>query len=129
LPPLGKLPYLEVLYIGGLERVEKVGVELLGIEETQIETPTATAFPKLKQLRFQWMYRWEEWEGVGDDCQVTIMPCLSSLEIGYAPKLRQLPDFLLHNRPQLQLKEKAKDLARRRHARGAPALDLSHLFW
>ncbi|KAK9923459.1 hypothetical protein M0R45_031877 [Rubus argutus] len=114
LPPLGKFPYLEVLRIGGMRRVEKVGFELLGIEETQTSPATATAFPKLKQLRFEWMDNWEEWDGVGDYCQVTIMPCLSSLEIDDAPKLKQLPDFLLHNRPQLQLKGyKARDLARR----------------
>ncbi|KAK9923347.1 hypothetical protein M0R45_031771 [Rubus argutus] len=36
LPPLGKLPYLEDLYIHGMNRMKKVGVELLGIEETQL---------------------------------------------------------------------------------------------
>ena len=101
-PPLGKLPYLEVLSIKWMRRVEKVGVELLGIEETQTSPATATAFPKLKQLEFWSMWEWEEWEGVGDDCQVTIMPCLSSLEIFMARKLKQLPDFL-QNRPLLHL--------------------------
>ncbi|KAK9923415.1 hypothetical protein M0R45_031836 [Rubus argutus] len=122
LPPLGKLPYLEGLYIDTM-CVKKVGVELLGIEETQTSpataTPTAIAFPKLKQLIFRRMDNWEEWEGVGDDCQVTILPCLSSLEIQLVPKLKQLPDFLLHNRPQLQLEMEdvhpslLEDLARR----------------
>ncbi|KAK9923498.1 hypothetical protein M0R45_031914 [Rubus argutus] len=109
LPPLGKLPYLEVLQIRSMVRVTKVGVELLGIEETQTSpataTPTVIAFPKLKQLYFFEMENWEEWEGVGDDCQVTIMPCLSSLSIELADKLKQLPDFLLHNRPQLQFED------------------------
>ncbi|KAK9923426.1 hypothetical protein M0R45_031845 [Rubus argutus] len=117
LPPLGKLPYLEVLQIHDMPRVKKVGVELLGIEETQTSpataTPIAIAFPKLKQLMFDWMHNWEQWEGVGDDCQVTIMPCLSSLVIVGADKLKQLPDFLLHNRPQLQFKLEAEHLARR----------------
>ncbi|KAK9923198.1 hypothetical protein M0R45_031629 [Rubus argutus] len=100
LPPLGKLPYLEVLNIGNMKRVEKVGVELLGIEETQ--TSPAIVFPKLKQLSFSDMFKWKEWEGVGADFEVTIMPCLSSLYILNAPFLKQLPDFL-HYRPLLQL--------------------------
>ncbi|KAK9923419.1 hypothetical protein M0R45_031838 [Rubus argutus] len=121
--PLGKLPYLEVLDIHWMGRVKKVGVEWLGIEETQTSpataTPTAIVFPKLKLLYFYGMRGWEEWEGVGDDCRVTIMPCLSSLEISNAPFLKQLPDFLQHNRPQLQLKMEdvhpslLEDLARR----------------
>ncbi|KAK9943109.1 hypothetical protein M0R45_008728 [Rubus argutus] len=103
LPPLGKLPYLEVLSIEKMSSVKKVGVELLGIEETQTSPATATAFPKLKRLTFWNMLRCEVWEGVGDDCQVTIMPCLSRLRIVGAPKLKQLPDFL-HDRPLLDLR-------------------------
>ncbi|KAK9923199.1 hypothetical protein M0R45_031630 [Rubus argutus] len=105
LPPLGKLPYLEVLNIRSMRRVKKVGVELLGIEETQTSpaTATPTAFPKLKQLEFGSMANWEEWEGVGDYCQVIIMPCLSSLFIDGAPELKQLPNFLYYI-PQLQMK-------------------------
>ncbi|KAL6134490.1 hypothetical protein ACLB2K_066721 [Fragaria x ananassa] len=72
LPPLGRLPSLEVLKIYGTD-VEKVGIEFLGMEETQ--TSPVTAFPKLEKFFFQRTQGWKEWEGVqGCMEQVTISP-------------------------------------------------------
>ncbi|KAK9929870.1 hypothetical protein M0R45_026943 [Rubus argutus] len=95
LPPLGKLPSLEVLDIFGMNNVKKVGVEFLGIEE-EIETFSAgILFPKLKHLRFLGMMNWEEWEGViKESSEITIMPRLSLLQIHVCRKLKGLPDFM-----------------------------------
>lgn len=101
LPPLGKLPSLEILTIDGMPSVKKVGVDFLGIEETsaklKLSSPTAS-FPKLKKLSFSGMCSWDEWEGMGgcaeEDSEVRIMPCISSLDILKADSLQTLPDFL-----------------------------------
>ncbi|KAK9929864.1 hypothetical protein M0R45_026937 [Rubus argutus] len=95
LPPLGKLPSLEILKIVSMNNVKKVGVEFLGIEE-EIETFSAgILFPKLKHLRFVNMPNWEEWEGITkDSSEITIMPRLSILQIYGCPKLKGLPDLV-----------------------------------
>ncbi|CAB4297915.1 unnamed protein product [Prunus armeniaca] len=44
------------------------------------------------------MSNWEEWEGVEEwtkeDSEITIMPCLSELEIHFCGLLKALPDFV-----------------------------------
>ncbi|KAM1133936.1 hypothetical protein ACFX19_043831 [Malus domestica] len=99
LPPLGRLSSLESLRIWRMKGVKKIGVEFLGIEkETSSASSCITLFPKLKQLQFSFMEAWEEWKGVAEwkeeDSHITIMPCLSSLEIHNCPRLKTLPDFL-----------------------------------
>ncbi|XP_062026804.1 disease resistance protein RGA2-like [Rosa rugosa] len=89
LPPLGKLPSLEILQISGMEKVKKVGVEFLGIEEE--EEVSGILFPKLKLLTFSDLKNWEEWAFVSE---ITIMPRLSELRIVECPKLKALPEFL-----------------------------------
>lgn len=83
LPPLGKLPSLESLFIKFMEGVETVGDEFLGIEGG------GNAFPKLKTLEFEDMTEWKIW-----DITITtgqIMPCLRSLTIKLCDKLKHLP--------------------------------------
>ncbi|KAL6285925.1 hypothetical protein ACE6H2_010315 [Prunus campanulata] len=104
-PPLGRLESLEVLVIVYWDSLKKVGVEFLGIDGT-IETQTSSSsslilFPSLKRLEFENMPMWEEWEGMRgwseeEDSQktITIMPCLSSLKIGFCSSLKTLPNFL-----------------------------------
>ncbi|KAM1697946.1 hypothetical protein ACFX2K_029472 [Malus domestica] len=98
LPPLGKLPSLEILTVDGMPGVRKVGGEFLGIEDQTSFKSSPSLFPKLKELRLRKMYFWEEWEGVGgwkkEESEITIMPCLSYLEIYFCPHLKTLPDFL-----------------------------------
>ncbi|XP_050159534.1 putative disease resistance protein RGA4 isoform X2 [Malus sylvestris] len=99
LPPLGILPSLETLILSSMKGVKKVGVEFLGIEkETTSASSCITLFPKLKTLKLWYMEAWEEWKGVEEwkeeDSHITIMPCLSSLQIEYCPQLKTLPDFL-----------------------------------
>ncbi|PRQ53254.1 putative P-loop containing nucleoside triphosphate hydrolase, leucine-rich repeat domain, L [Rosa chinensis] len=96
LPPLGKLPSLEILEIECMEKVEKVGVEFLGIEQ-ETETLSGILFPRLERLYFQSMDNWEEWEGITKEdssSEVTIMPLLYILQISECPNLIALPDFL-----------------------------------
>ncbi|PRQ50323.1 putative P-loop containing nucleoside triphosphate hydrolase, leucine-rich repeat domain, L [Rosa chinensis] len=97
--PFGRLPSLESLEFGGMWKVKKVGVELLGIEERELQSSSSSSsslilFPKLKSLRFVRMDEWEEWEGVPPQNNITIMPSLSCLEINCCDKLGTLPDFL-----------------------------------
>ncbi|XP_016647522.1 PREDICTED: putative disease resistance protein RGA3 [Prunus mume] len=98
--PLGKLEYLERLTLLEMVGVRKVGVEFLGLEDQtsfRIRSPQIS-FPKLKQLSFALMWNWEEWEGVEEwtkeDSEITIMPCLSKLDMEWCPLLQALPDFL-----------------------------------
>ncbi|XP_048420287.1 putative disease resistance RPP13-like protein 1 [Pyrus x bretschneideri] len=102
LPPLVRLPFLEKLYVGEMSGVRKVGGEFLGLEDDQtsssFKSSSSILFPKLKQLHFYKMSSWKRWEGVKGwnkgDSGITIMPCLSSLEISQCYALETLPDFL-----------------------------------
>ncbi|CAB4297911.1 unnamed protein product [Prunus armeniaca] len=99
--PLGKLEYLETLTLWNMNGMKKFGVEFLGLEDQtsfRIRSPPLILFPKLKQLRIALMPNWEEWEGVEEwtkeDSEITIMPCLSKLEMEWCPLLQALPDFV-----------------------------------
>ena len=124
---LGKLLFLESLRIEYCDRVKKVGVEFLGIEEesnnnnnkiddekgstSSSSSSSLVLFPNLKYLEFSDMYVWEEWDGIGGTMReeeapesgvtITIMPRLQYLTIHKCPKLKSLPDFL----PTTPLKE------------------------
>ncbi|KAI3455508.1 hypothetical protein Pfo_012171 [Paulownia fortunei] len=94
LPPLGKLPMLEKLYIGSM-KFKSVTLEFLGI------IPKGNAvggFPKLKTLQFASCPRWEEWEDMEEapeEDSVPLMPCLQVLTILRCRQLKALPHSLL----------------------------------
>ncbi|XP_017190897.2 putative disease resistance protein RGA3 [Malus domestica] len=101
LPPLGKLPFLEGLHLGAMSGVRKIGGEFLGVEDDQtssFKSSLSILFPKLKRLHFYNMLSWKDWGGVKGwnkgDSGITIMPCLSSLDITMCSELETLPDFL-----------------------------------
>ncbi|GKV28596.1 hypothetical protein SLEP1_g37619 [Rubroshorea leprosula] len=109
LPPLGKLPSLESLYLEGIEGVRKVGVEFLGIETSSLSPSSSSssvvAFPNLKSLEFRRMGEWEEWDyGSRGEEDIKIMPRLSSLEIRGCKKLKMLPDSILQSTTLQNLK-------------------------
>ncbi|GLT28390.1 hypothetical protein SLA2020_033300 [Shorea laevis] len=84
--------------VNGTWRVEKVGVEFLGIEMSlSTSSSSVVAFPNLKTLRFGHMGRWGEWEEWDSGSSGEIMPCHSSLTIDYCLTLKKLPDYILQN--------------------------------
>ncbi|KAJ3674671.1 hypothetical protein LUZ60_005287 [Juncus effusus] len=95
LPPLGQFPNLEYLHLKGANSIARIGFEFLGnnIMETGI------AFPKLEKLVFQRMYNWREWKW---EKELKAMPNLKKLDILNCPKLKSLPDGLLHQAISLQ---------------------------
>ncbi|KAM5556633.1 putative disease resistance protein RGA3 [Rosa sericea] len=98
LPALGNLASLESLNMKYVS-VRKVGVEFLGIhdqDQSEASRRRHTSFPKLKQLTFDDMPIWEEWEGVKEDSEkmAIIMPRLSQLTISGCYSLEALPEFL-----------------------------------
>ncbi|XP_024156977.1 putative disease resistance protein RGA1 [Rosa chinensis] len=76
-----------------MEKVEKVGVEFLGIEE-ETETLSGILFPRLERLSFESMYNWEGITKEDSSSDITIMPLLYILEIYECPELIALPNFL-----------------------------------
>ena len=98
LPPLGKLPFLELLNIREVCSLKKVGVEFLGIKS--VNKKEDIIFPNLKHLKFGRLDLWEECNGIGmrggkeDKECITIMPRLQVLTIFGCGKLKSLPDFL-----------------------------------
>ncbi|KAK7401688.1 hypothetical protein VNO78_13362 [Psophocarpus tetragonolobus] len=82
LPPLGLLPYLERLEISGFDRIVSIGAEFYG--------SISSSFTSLKSLNFYHMKEWEEWE-----CKL-VFPRLEYLSLRQCPKLKCLPQQLLH---------------------------------
>ncbi|GAB2293419.1 hypothetical protein Dimus_027619 [Dionaea muscipula] len=106
LPPLGTLPSLESLEISDMGGVRSVGEEFLGIEESHLASSSSSShpafvalFPKLKTLKFFFLYNWKTWADPkhNNNVQVTniiIMPSLSTLRIYSCWELKSLPRFL-----------------------------------
>ncbi|KAL9459566.1 hypothetical protein AB3S75_002882 [Citrus x aurantiifolia] len=102
MPPLGKLPSLEILRISNMSSVKRVGDEFLGMEISDhihihgtSSSSSVIAFPKLKKLELTGMDELEEWDFGNDD--ITIMPQIKSLYIAYCEKLKLLPELLLRS--------------------------------
>lgn len=98
LPPLGKLPSLEMLDICLMKSVQTVGDEFLGIPTDNARGSLFVSFPKLRDLRFSSLGKWKVWEGsagsVDEDGSITVMPCIFSLEIESCFSIQVLPEFL-----------------------------------
>ncbi|KAJ9129009.1 hypothetical protein P3X46_034224 [Hevea brasiliensis] len=127
LPPLGKLPFLEILELEEMERLKKLGVEFFGIETSSQQeiSSSVTVFPKLTTIKLGSLKELEEWDdgmnknGEENVTNFTILPCLRSLSIWHCPKLKleALPDYLLQKIYQFQgcltkeeRREKAKQI-------------------
>nr|XP_023920579.1 putative disease resistance protein RGA3 [Quercus suber]XP_023920580.1 putative disease resistance protein RGA3 [Quercus suber]XP_023920581.1 putative disease resistance protein RGA3 [Quercus suber]XP_023920582.1 putative disease resistance protein RGA3 [Quercus suber]XP_023920583.1 putative disease resistance protein RGA3 [Quercus suber]XP_023920584.1 putative disease resistance protein RGA3 [Quercus suber]XP_023920586.1 putative disease resistance protein RGA3 [Quercus suber]XP_02392058 len=101
LPPLGKLPFLKSLNMWAMKRLKKLGVEFMGIEESEKKEKgdiIIPLFPNLISLYFEGLYDWEEWNGIEEEedyiRRFTIMPRLQHLNIRRCPKLNSLPNYL-----------------------------------
>ncbi|KAG5113430.1 hypothetical protein JHK82_036699 [Glycine max] len=86
LPPLGLLPILKVLSIGGLDGIVSINADFFG--------SSSCSFTSLESLEFSDMKEWEEWECKG----VTgAFPRLQRLSIMRCPNLKgHLPEQLCH---------------------------------
>ncbi|XP_040864158.1 putative disease resistance protein At3g14460 isoform X2 [Glycine max] len=86
LPPLGLLPFLKELSIGGLDGIVSINDDFFG--------SSSSSFTSLESLKFFDMKEWEEWECKG----VTgAFPRLQRLSILHCPKLKgHLPEQLCH---------------------------------
>ncbi|KAG8367043.1 hypothetical protein BUALT_Bualt16G0031400 [Buddleja alternifolia] len=103
LPPLGKLPCLEELRFQGMNVLQFLGREFLGIDANSMPLPTV-GFPKLKLLNFFLCPVWNEWEDITaeEEETVVIMPFLRELKISYCDGLTSLPQILLRKASSLE---------------------------
>ncbi|XP_065000210.1 putative disease resistance protein RGA3 [Musa acuminata AAA Group] len=108
LPPLGKLPGLEFLFIRGARAVTTIGPEFFGCEaaasgherERNSKRPSSSSsstsppslFPKLRQLELLDMTNMEVWDWVAEGFA---MRRLDKLVLGNCPKLKSLPEGLI----------------------------------
>nr|GMD04160.1 putative disease resistance protein RGA3 [Ipomoea batatas] len=97
LPPLGKLPSLETLYIKHMKELRYVGSEFLGVG--------GVAFPKLKRLVFFDCPEWEEWEDLKEEATIIIMPCIRELDIEECKSLKTVPHHLLSMVESLRIED------------------------
>ncbi|XP_042501438.1 putative disease resistance protein At3g14460 [Macadamia integrifolia] len=98
-PTLGKLPSLETLVIGGMDKVKFMDVGFFAINgaSTSDHGGVDTIFPKLKVFFLGLMKNLEEWDvRVQEEHvkQIIFMPCLQYLFLGGLPKLRSFPQIL-----------------------------------
>nr|GLL30064.1 putative disease resistance protein RGA3 isoform X2 [Ipomoea trifida] len=100
LPPLGKLPSLETLFISKMYKLRYVGREFLGVAEGG-----GVAFPKLKNLEFERCLEWEEWEDLKEEATIIIMPCITELQLKYCRKLKTVPHHLLSRLESLKIND------------------------
>ncbi|OMP14067.1 cc-nbs-lrr resistance protein [Corchorus olitorius] len=134
LPPMGKLPSLESLSIWVMPKLKKVGEEFMGVGTKEGQTSTSSVdhniafFPNLKQLEFNFIRQWEEWEyetlvlrsrAGGDNSSSSsnvpiIMPKLQRLSIYFCPMLKSLPSHLLRSRALQELEIKGNPILHRR---------------
>lgn len=113
LPPLGKLPSLESLFIGGMRSLVKLGVEFLGVQREEISALSSSSgspssiivFPSLKHLEFCDMEEWDYWMPLTSEEEehISVMPRLYSLTIDSCPKLGALPGYIVQNTSIKQL--------------------------
>ncbi|XP_022714952.1 putative disease resistance protein RGA3 isoform X2 [Durio zibethinus] len=139
LPPLGKLPSLESLYIGKMRSLKEVGVEFLKVERQEISLSSSAessvssiiAFPSLKHLEFSYMKEWHDWIPLTSEGKehINIMPWLCSLTIDSCPKLSALPYYVLQNKSleQLEISQSPILSERCRKDTGEDWLKISHI--
>ncbi|GKV50293.1 hypothetical protein SLEP1_g57006 [Rubroshorea leprosula] len=114
IPSLGLLPFLKVLYIGGMENVRRMGHKLQpgGAESIKL-------FPALKTLTVDCMQRLEEWVEVVEDAAVgsqgvIVFPCLEDVQISDCPLLETwlMGGFSFHHKlSKLRIKRCRKLMA------------------
>lgn len=125
LPPLGRLPSLQTLYIENMHDLKQIGYEFLGLGSSSSTMAAIDIFPKLKKLKFDNMRNWEQWEVVN----MRIMPCLRYLKLSDCVKLKGLPDYLLQKTPIRKLRINKCPILQQRYQKetGENWIKISHI--
>ncbi|KAF9615924.1 hypothetical protein IFM89_027170, partial [Coptis chinensis] len=89
LPALGRLQYLETLYLSGLDSVKRIGYEFYGLGSTD----SVVVFPKLHTFTIRSMKECEEWH-LPFPRDVEIFPKLRKLTVAKFMSLQMLPPGL-----------------------------------
>ncbi|RHN66400.1 putative leucine-rich repeat domain, L domain-containing protein [Medicago truncatula] len=93
LPPVGKLPCLKDLSIGGMSILETIGLEFYG-REGGTSNSSFQPFPSLEKLKFENMSNWKEWLTFHD--HIFPFPRLKTMKFSNCPELRgNLPCYML----------------------------------
>ncbi|XP_073307713.1 putative disease resistance RPP13-like protein 1 isoform X1 [Primulina huaijiensis] len=98
LPPLGQLPGLEHLHIGGMPRIKCIGIEFYG---SGAEVP----FERLETLGFGDMQGWEEWSAFTRTDGRTPFPLLRGLTMSKCDKLDDVAPLSLPSLQELEIEE------------------------
>ena len=75
--------------------MKKVGFEYSRITDDSSSSSSLVGvvlFPNLKELVFDYLPKWEEWED--SLASIKVMPCLSTLKLRKCDELKTLPDFI-----------------------------------
>ncbi|KAJ4831655.1 hypothetical protein Tsubulata_040960 [Turnera subulata] len=105
LPPVGQLPFLEILWIIGFDSVVSVGAEFYGGGSGKSSTQQQP-FQSLKKLNFKVMARWEEWISNDDGRQGSrrrAFPILERLELTLCGELRRVNHMFLPSVVELRI--------------------------
>ncbi|PIA36580.1 hypothetical protein AQUCO_03300047v1 [Aquilegia coerulea] len=101
LPALGKLPFLEVLVLYRLKSVKRIGDEFYGLSSGcggggRDPVQQKIVFPKLKELGFNYMDAWKEWDlpYQNGNNNIDFFPNLVELDISECNGLQALPSGL-----------------------------------
>ncbi|KAF6172712.1 hypothetical protein GIB67_010999 [Kingdonia uniflora] len=124
LPALGRLESLEELTIRQLYSVKRIGPEFFGISNDVMkklklmivggESLPIIVFPKLKKLKFDFMFELEEWEMPSWREDVSfIMPCLKELKLFHCKKLKVVPHNIFSYQPVKERIEFCSELNKR----------------
>ncbi|XP_073122885.1 putative disease resistance RPP13-like protein 1 [Henckelia pumila] len=96
LPPLGQLPELKHLRIGGMPRIKGIGIEFYG---NGAEAP----FQKLETLRFDHMLGWEKWSAFAEAESLIHFPLLRQLTMFKCNKLNVVSPLSLPSLQELDI--------------------------
>ncbi|KAL2234150.1 UNVERIFIED_CONTAM: putative disease resistance RPP13-like protein 1 [Sesamum indicum] len=105
LPPLGQLPELKHLRIGGIPKVKSIGTEFYG-------SGVVVPFAKLETLRFDNMPKWEKWTAFVDGVQINF-PHLHQLAMFRCSKLTNISPLSFPLLRELDLEKCSKVLLER----------------
>ncbi|KAL0429221.1 UNVERIFIED_CONTAM: putative disease resistance protein RGA3 [Sesamum radiatum] len=97
LPPLGQLPELKHLRIGGMPKVKSIGTEFYG-------SGVVVPFAKLETLRFDNMPKWEKWTAFADGVQINF-PHLHQLAMFRCGKLTNISPLNFPSLRELDLEK------------------------